>query len=144
MPTRAMFGAGPLLVLATCVLLTSCAQPQGPSPTVVTLRIEGTVTVADSPGVPIAGATVQLWKTWQPRAPNLARTRTEVMGRYWLTYSFTSVCAPSDNTTHFLTVSADGYDPRSTYTFQGFSTPVIYCTSETQVINLSLPHGPSD
>jgi len=142
MPTDTISGAVPLM-LAACVLITSCAEPQGPYPT-VTLRIEGTVAVADSPAVPIAGATVQLWKAWVSTASNLTRTSTNANGRYSLTYSFTSVCSPSANTTDFLTVSADGYDPQSTYTYSEFSTPVIYCTSETQVINLSLPHRPLD
>ena len=94
--------------------------------------------------MPIAGATVQLWQAWISTASNLAGTRTGASGRYGLSYSFTSVCAPSANTTDFLTVSAEGYDPQSTYTYAEFSTPVIYCTSETQVINLTLPHRPLD
>jgi hypothetical protein len=129
------------LILTAGVFVTSCAEPQGPYPT-VTLSIEGMVTVAESAAAPIAGATVQLWKAQINNAINLAGTHTDAYGRYSLTYSFTSVCPPTANTTDFLTASADGYDLQSTYDYVDFSTPVIYCTTATQVINLSLRPRP--
>ena len=117
----------------------SCAEPQGPFPT-VTLLIEGTVTDADNPMIGVAGATVELqhFKGLLTNPETLSRATTGDKGQYTLRYSFISVCAPQNNTTNWLWVSADGYDPQTTYTFPDFSTPVIYCTTDTQVINLSL------
>jgi hypothetical protein len=71
----------------------------------------------------------------------LAETTTDQTGNYQLTYSFTSVCEPQDNTTYWIEASADGMTA-STSASPEFSDPVIYCTNEPQVINLSLqPFG---
>ena len=145
MATPPMRGVTTLLLTAS-VLMISCAEPQGPYPT-VTLRIEGTVTDADNPVVGVAGATVELrhFKGLWTNPETLRRSATGANGHYILTYSFISICAPQDNSTYWLLVSADGYDPQSTQVVPDlstpaiYSTPVIYCTTETQVINLSLP-----
>jgi hypothetical protein len=68
----------------------------------------------------------------------LASTNTNGNGGYFLTYTFTSVCLPSDGTADFVSVSANGYDYQSTFG----SALVIYCTSDVQLINFSLHHTP--
>jgi hypothetical protein len=77
----------------------------------------------------------------------LAHTTTGAAGGYQLSYVFTSVCGPQDNTLDWIEVSAEGYATTSTLTFDPSlptwpSDPPIYCTSDPQVINLSLqPFG---
>ena len=134
-----MFGAAPL-VLATWALMTGCREPEGPYPT-VTLRIEGTVTDADNPGVGVAGATVELrhFKGLLTDPETLSRASTDGNGYYTLTYSFTSVCTAEEDTLEWLEAVAEGYDTLSTLVpFRESSAPPIYCTGKTQVINLSL------
>jgi len=119
------------------------ADHQGPYPT-VTLSIHGQVLTADPAPAAVAGATVALrhFKGLLSNPETLAETTTDQTGNYQLTYSFTSVCEPQDNTTDWIEASADGYETASTSASPEFSDPVIYCTNEPQVINLSLqPFG---
>jgi hypothetical protein len=74
----------------------------------------------------------------------LVQTTTGEAGSYQLTYTFTSVCEPEDDSGDWIEASADGYETASTFasTTSGFSDPVIYCTNDPQVIDLTLqPFG---
>ena len=92
------------------------------------------------PPVAVAGATVALrhFKGLLGSPETLAQTTTNQTGNYQLSYAFSSLCEPQDNTTDWLEVMADGYQSASTFVSPEFSDPVILCTSEPQVINLSL------
>lgn len=120
-----------------------CGGDQGPFPT-VRLSIQGQVLSADPTPVAVAGAIVALrhFKGLLGNPESLAETSTDQAGNYRLTYTSTSACEPTDNTTDWIEASADGYETASTFASPAFSDPVIYCTDEPQVINLSLqPFG---
>jgi len=69
----------------------------------------------------------------------LTKVTTDQAGGYQLTYPFTSTCQTSEQTGYLIDVSAEGYDTKSTLSFDTpFSDPPIYCTNDPQVINLSL------
>lgn len=132
----------------TCLVVASlaafgCHKDQGPSPN-ISLSIQGQVLSADPVPVPIAGATVALWgfKGLLGNAQRLARTTTDPAGHYQLAYTFASECAPADNTTDWIEASAERYETATSHATSGFSDPVIYCTNELQVIDLTLqPFG---
>jgi hypothetical protein len=120
-----------------------CGGDQGPPPT-IRLAIQGQILSADPIPVAVAGATVALrdFPGLLGDAETLAHTTADQAGNYQLTYSFTSACGPQDNTTNWIEASADGYESASTFVSPEFSDPVIYCTSEPQVVNLTLkPFG---
>jgi hypothetical protein len=69
----------------------------------------------------------------------LTQRRTDEASQYTLQYSHTSVCTPQDRTLYWVEVSADGYDPRSTYTGPASDfDPRIYCTEQIQLIDFAL------
>lgn len=118
-----------------------CGEPHGPYPT-VTLSIRGQVFTTAPIPVAVAGATVALreFKGLLTNPQTLAKTTTDQAGRYQVIYSFTSVCSPHDNTTNWIEASAEGYATASSFTTEEgqYSDPPIYCTSEPQVIDLSM------
>ncbi len=128
----------PIWLLASIALL-GCQEPGGPYPT-VTIRLHGRVTSAGTAPLPIAGASVTMLQGLGEVPETLAHATSDEAGTYRLSYTFTSVCEPQDNTTNWIEASAEGYETASAFTLEAgdFSDPPIYCTSEPQVINLSL------
>ena len=118
-----------------------CVGTDEPHPT-VTLSIQGQVLTAGLAPVAVAGTTVALrhFMGLLSNPGTLAETTTDQAGNYQITYTFTSVCEPQDNTTDWIEASADGYETASSFTMEAgqFSDPPIHCTGEPQVINLSL------
>jgi hypothetical protein len=111
-----------------------------------TFTIRGQVTSSSATPVPIAGATVRLVRFYNPET--VATTTTDEAGNYELDYKYpyASPCEPTDDSSFILEASADGYQTATTAAPDPdgpfVSDPPIYCTSEPQVINLSLqPEG---
>ena len=134
-------------VLASVAPLGCGGDNQGP-PASVRLLIQGQILSADPTPVAVAGATVAL-RTFQglDNSQTLVQTTNGQTGKYQLTYTFTSICEPQDKTLNWIEVTAEGYETASTFSadlsFQTWpSDPLIYCTRDPQVINLSLhPFG---
>jgi hypothetical protein len=107
-----------------------------------TFTISGRITSSGADPVPIAGAAVHLKTFYNPET--VATTTTDEAGNYQLSYKYpyASPCQPADDSQHILEASAQGYvtattaaaDPNGPFV----SDPPIYCTSELQVIDLSL------
>jgi hypothetical protein len=120
-----------------------CGGDNGPHPS-VTLSIRGQVLTIDPTPLPVAGATVRLLERWGYPPISRAHSTTDQAGRYQLSYTFTSICQPSDETSLFIEASADKYETALTLSSdpEHFSDPPIYCATEPQVIDLSLqPFG---
>lgn len=107
-----------------------------------TFAIRGQITSSGADPVPIAGATVRLVRFYNPET--VATTTTDEAGNYELDYKYpyASPCEPTDDSGFVLEASADGYQTATTAAPHPdgpfVSDPPIYCTSEPQVINLSL------
>lgn len=117
-----------------------CGHDQGPPPA-VTLSLQGQITSAGPNPLPIPGARVEL-RQWLRIRPE-AWTTSDHEGNYRLQ----STCNPELSSTQiWIEASATGYwmASSSSYPITGhFSDPPIYCTSEPQVINLSLRAPPT-
>jgi hypothetical protein len=125
-----------LSVLAWSAAL-GCGGDQGPPPT-IRLSIQGQILSTDPTPVPVGGADVALG--WWDSTATLARVYADQAGHYQLTHTFASTCQPSDQTLYLIGVKAAGYEPTSTLSFHPGTLvdPPILCTSDPQVINLSL------
>jgi hypothetical protein len=142
MPPRAAQYGEVLWILAGMTTL-GCGGDQGPPPT-VRLSLAGQVLSAEPLPVAIPGATVALrhFAGLLGDPETLLETSTDPSGNYQLIHEFTSTCEPQDNTTNWIEASAGGYQTASTYVGPESSDPVIRCTNEAQVLNLSLqPFG---
>ena len=121
-----------------------CGGTTEPNPT-VTLTISGTVTADENPTVPIPGATVELrkFKGVLTNPVTHARRQTDEAGQYTLQYTYTSICTEGARQSYWVNVSADGYDPQSTFTGPGYDfDPPIYCREQTQTFDFALQRTP--
>ena len=133
-----------LLWLLPAAAALACGGDHGPPPS-VRLFIRGQILSADPTPAAIPRATVALYhfQGFLGNPQIAARTTADHVGHYELQYTFTSICEPSDQPGYWIEASAEGYETRSTFTFENqYSDPPIYCTSAPQVINLTLqPFG---
>jgi hypothetical protein len=116
-----------------------CGDDQGP-PTSVTLSIQGAITSAGPNTVPIPRVRVVLREWWH--AGPAAWTTTDHQGNYRIQYT----CTPEvPELQAWIEASAEGYwmASSSTHSLDHWSDPPIYCTSEPQVVNLSLRSPPT-
>ena len=127
--------------IAASVTALGCGGPDEPPPR-VTLSLTGQVRRAEPAPAPLPGATVALrhFTGLLGNPVTITETTTDQDGNYHLTHTLTSVCEPQDNTTDWVEVSAQGYEPASSFTVEAgqFSDPPIYCTNDPQVIDFSL------
>ena len=112
-----------------------------------TITIRGQVVSAGPDPVPVAGATVRLQRFYSPET--VATTTRDAAGNYELSYvyPYASPCESTDDSTHILEVSAEGFVTATSAAAKPdgpfVSDPPIYCTSEPQVIDMSLEPAPS-
>lgn len=117
-----------------------CGDDQGPSPP-VPVTVQGEITSAGPNPQPIPGARVELREFWHERPA--AWTTTDHEGNYRLEYTCSS---EFPETQTWIEASAAGYWIASSGAYSPpnhWSNPPIFCTSEPQVINLSLRSPPT-
>jgi hypothetical protein len=106
-----------------------------------TFSIRGRIVTAGPSSLSVAGATVRLKRFYNPETA--ATTTTDAAGNYELSYRYPSAspCEPTDDSGYVIEASAEGYITASSAVVEPdpfVSEPPIYCTSEPQVLNLSL------